>query len=51
MNTSCLLIGVFALAALRSPGRTARQLRGACSGVAAPTRCVRVYGFPENLFS
>ncbi|MEU8624829.1 DUF3592 domain-containing protein [Streptomyces sp. NPDC048669] len=43
MNTSYVLIGVVALAALRSLGRTARQLRGARSGVSAPARCIRVY--------
>ncbi|MFJ6464237.1 DUF3592 domain-containing protein [Streptomyces sp. NPDC091387] len=43
MNTSYVLIGVVALVALRSLGRTARQLRGARSGVTAPARCIRVY--------
>lgn len=43
MNTSYVLIGVVALVALRSLGRTAQQLRGARSGVSAPARCIRVY--------
>ncbi|MFF1920544.1 DUF3592 domain-containing protein [Streptomyces sp. NPDC058221] len=43
MNTSYVLIAVVALAALRSLGRTAQQLRGARSGVSAPARCIRAY--------
>ncbi|MFD0022444.1 DUF3592 domain-containing protein [Streptomyces sp. NPDC058382] len=43
MDTSYVLIAVFAVVALRSLGRTARQLRGARSGVSAPARCIRVY--------
>lgn len=43
MNTSYVFIGVVALVALRSLGRTAQQLRGARSGVSAPARCIRVY--------
>ncbi|MFJ2092254.1 DUF3592 domain-containing protein [Streptomyces sp. NPDC087901] len=43
MDTSLVITGVVALAALRSLGRTALQLRGARSGVTAPARCVRVY--------
>lgn len=43
MNTSLVLIGVVALVALRSLGRTVRQLRGARSGVSAPARCIRVH--------
>lgn len=42
MDTSLVLIGVVALVALRSLGRTFQQLRGTRSGVAAPARCVRV---------
>lgn len=42
MDTSLVLIGVVALVALRSLGRTFQQLRGARSGVSAPARCVRV---------
>lgn len=43
MDTSLVITGVVALAALRSLGRTVRQLRGARSGVTAPARCIRVY--------
>ncbi|MET7649293.1 DUF3592 domain-containing protein [Streptomyces sp. NPDC005426] len=43
MDTSLVITGVVALVALRSLGRTVRQLRGARSGVSAPARCVRVY--------
>nr|WTB31686.1 DUF3592 domain-containing protein [Streptomyces sp. NBC_00830] len=43
MNTSLVLIGVVALVAIRSMGRTVQQLRGARSGVSAQARCIRVY--------
>ncbi|MEU1466992.1 DUF3592 domain-containing protein [Streptomyces sp. NPDC005761] len=42
MDTSLVITGVVALAALRSLGRSAQQLRGARSGVSAPARCIRV---------
>ncbi|MER7726550.1 DUF3592 domain-containing protein [Streptomyces sp. NPDC096323] len=42
MDTSLVITGVVALAALRSLGRTVQQLRGARSGVTAPARCIRV---------
>ncbi|MFD7867943.1 DUF3592 domain-containing protein [Streptomyces sp. NPDC059783] len=42
MDSSLVIAGVVAAVAVRSLGRTVRQVRGARSGVTAPARCVRV---------